>query len=344
MRQRNLALFLAFCMLLAAFVCTQVFSIADNEYRVLCIGESLTCGSGANEAGTITEQKKDGSGNPVFDSDGNPVMQNSKINPILTYPGRLDIRLGYGYQVLNYGISGVAVLPEYKWSWASGGYLAAAKNNPSNPFAASVSDVDYIVIMLGTNDAKDRIWKTDKGTGGAENFYNYYLEMVRELQKIPSEPDIICVIPPPVVNDGVLNDYEIVEKTLRDEISPIIRRVARENHCMLLDLREVFPNPETEREELLSYYAVDDAVHPNKSGYDLIAQSLVPYIKRVKGDVNGSGVTSIDDLSVLAQYLAKWHDVEIDDLRADVNLDGVVNLHDLALIAQYQAKWDVKLY
>ncbi len=347
MKQKVLAIVFAALMFVSACLSAIVVTAADatDEIDILCVGESLTCGSGANEAGTITEPKKDSSGNIVYDEYGDPVMVNSKINNLLTFPFRLDKQLGYGYNVLNYGISGVSVLPEYKWTWAAGGYLEAAKNNSSaNPFNTKEGvTVDYIAVMLGTNDAKDRIWKAEQGTGGAENFYLEYTKMIQEFLAIPTNPQVICVIPPPAVNGAGLNDYEIVEETLRDEISPIIRRVAAENHCMCLDLREVFPDPVTEREELLALYAVDDGVHPNKDGYELIADALMPYIHRVGGDVDGSGALSSNDLQNLGQHLAGWPAVA-DALNSDVDLNGAVDVNDLVLIAQYLAGWDVKLY
>lgn len=322
------------CTLLAALLLAVSCAIpgfaAMNFVDIICVGESLTCGSGANESGTI-----------------------STIDQSLTFPGRLDARLPDGvkvgddtvyHAVYNYGISGIALLPEYKWTWANKGYLYAARNSSTaNPFSSSAPEADYIVIMLGTNDAKDRIWKTEYGTGGAENFYNYYVEMIDAFLELDPQPQIVCVVPPPVVDKDPLNYYEIVEATLRDEITPIIKRVAREKQCMCLDLREVFPDPITETEELLALYAVDDGVHPNKYGYDLIAEKLVPYIQRKSGDANESGNVTSEDALVLAKYIAGWPDTGCSEINSDVNLDGDVGAMDLALVAKYCTGWDVTL-
>ena len=328
MKKKLVCLILACVLLCASW--TVPTSAAMKFIDILCVGESLTCGSGANEAGTISTIVKE-----------------------LTYPARLDAKLPDAisdgndvvyHSVYNYGISGIAVLPEYKWSWANKGYLVAAKTNTANPFSSSAPAAKYIVVMLGTNDAKDRIWKAEQGTGGAENFYNYYTEMIEAFLDLPSSPKVVCVIPPPVVNAEGINDYEIVEETLRDEITPIIKRVAVEQKCMCVNLREVFPDPVTEREELLKLYAVDDGVHPNKYGYDLIAEAIVPYIMRVSGDANDSGNMTADDLTVLAKKIA-GHDVaNFSAVNSDVDLDGEVGVGDLMLVAKYLADWDVTLY
>lgn len=344
MKQRFFAVILA-VLTLSAVLFSGSVTAATSFVDIVCVGESLTCGSGANEAGTITEPKKDSAGNVVLDADGNPVMVNSKINQLYTFPFRLGKQLGYGYTVYNYGISGIAVLPEYKWAWAAGGYLVTAKNSSvANPFSASAPSIDYVVIMLGTNDAKDRIWKSVQGTGGPEDFYNYYAEMIDAFRALETDPQIVCVVPPPVVNGDGLNDYEIKEETLRDEISPIIRRLAREKKCMLLDLREVFPDPVTQKEELLSLYAVDDGVHPNKEGYQLIADSLMKYIRRLAGDNDLNGAVNLEDVSNFALQLAGWEVEEFDAFSADTDVSGEADIADLTRLAMKLAGWDVRLY
>ena len=325
MTKKLVCLILACVMLCVSFVLPT--SAATKFIDILCVGESLTCGSGANEAGTISTIVKE-----------------------LTFPSKLVTKLPGGvkdgddviyYSTYNYGISGVSVLPEYKWTWANKGYLVAAKTNTANPFSSSAPAAKYIVVMLGTNDAKDRIWKAEQGTGGAENFYKYYTEMIEAFLDLPSSPKVVCVIPPPVVNAEGINDYEIVEETLRDEITPIIKRVAMEQKCMCVNLREVFPDPVTERDALLELYAVDDGVHPNKYGYDLIAEAIAPYILRMAGDVTGNKALNLSDLSLLSEYIAGYDVEEFNEINADIDLDGEIALSDLVLLAQHLSDWNV---
>lgn len=342
--KKTIALWLSLLLFISASI-----NVFASTKQVVCVGESLTCGSGANAAGTITEPKLDSSGNPVLDSDGNVVYVNSKIQQQYTYPYLLWAKLLYsGWAVHNYGISGVSVLPEYKWEWAKAGYLGVCRSNVSNPFTFAEDHdgetIDHIFVFLGTNDAKDRIWRASQGTGGAENFYTYYTNIITSFKAIDPAPQVYCVIPPPVINDGVVNDYEIVEETLRDEITPIIRRVAVEQKCPVVDLRAAFPDPVTEKAALQEVFAVNDGAHPNRYGYDIIATEFHRMIQRLPGDIDASGVASTDDLLLFAQMLVGM-DVETNDcMNEDVNLDGRIDNIDLLTLAQYFAGWDVTLY
>ena len=85
------------CFLVAVVMTVSLAVVPSNAAMdfidILCVGESLTCGSGANESGTI-----------------------STITQSLTFPAKLDAKLPDGissgndvlyYSVYNYGISGV---------------------------------------------------------------------------------------------------------------------------------------------------------------------------------------------------------------------------------------------
>ena len=57
------------------------------------------------------------------------------------------------------------------------------------------------------------------------------------------------------------------------------------------------------------------------------------------GDANNSQNITLDDVVVLAQYVAEW-DIECNEAALDVNGDGVVNLDDIVHLAQYVAEWE----
>ncbi|GAB6012227.1 GDSL-type esterase/lipase family protein [Viscerimonas tarda] len=91
-----------------------LFSTAQAQIKVACVGASITEGVGAG---------------------------NHKTN---SYPGQLGSLLGSGYQVDNYGVSGTTLLRKGNLPyWKTGAYQAALKSNP-----------DIVFIDLGGNDAK----------------------------------------------------------------------------------------------------------------------------------------------------------------------------------------------
>ena len=57
------------------------------------------------------------------------------------------------------------------------------------------------------------------------------------------------------------------------------------------------------------------------------------------GDANDDGKINLDDVVILAQYVAEW-DIECNEAALDVNGDGVVNLDDIVHLAQYVAEWE----
>ncbi len=60
------------------------------------------------------------------------------------------------------------------------------------------------------------------------------------------------------------------------------------------------------------------------------------------GDINGNETIDIQDLVLLAQYLANWQ-VDISEDGADCDGDGNIAIGDLVRLAQYLANWDVTL-
>ena len=319
--KRRVFSFLLVLVLILAAAALPVFARAR---QILCIGESLTCGSGST-------WKTD---------DPNDKTTVATITKGNTYPGRLDALLGSSWEVYNCGVSGIAVLPEPSWTYAERGYLYCvqeffADSDSRNPFGEQYAP-DDVFVFLGTNDCKPRIWEI--ATGGSENFYAAYTQIVEELKAIDTHPNVYCIIPPPVMDDDEnLTNYTMVEAILRDEISPIIRRVANEQRCRVVDLRSLFENYANGKEAL--YYPGDGA-HPNPDGYDLIAKELVRVLRILPGDVNASGGVNDGDLTLLAKYVSGWN-VTVDEEASDVDLNGVVELEDLIRLAKRLSGWDV---
>lgn len=61
------------------------------------------------------------------------------------------------------------------------------------------------------------------------------------------------------------------------------------------------------------------------------------------GDLNDDGKFNLKDLVLLAQFVANWKNISVNEFAADVNGDELTNLEDVTHLAQYLAGWKVEL-
>ena len=61
------------------------------------------------------------------------------------------------------------------------------------------------------------------------------------------------------------------------------------------------------------------------------------------GDLNDDGKFNLKDLILLAQHVANWENIMVNEYAADVNGDELTNLEDVTHLAQYLAGWKVEL-
>ena len=140
-----------------------------------------------------------------------------------TYPGQLQIMLGDGYKVTNLGACGSTMMKGADspyWKRPQYTTLTAAK-------------WDIIVIMLGTNDAKDA------GHRGPTNWphnctgpnalecpfaedYKSMIDVIRTLGTSPGGPKIYTAIPPPLMKDGAYGMNGTVINTVFPTLVPLI--------------------------------------------------------------------------------------------------------------------------
>ena len=161
------------------------------------------------------------------------------------YPAKLQLLLGSNYLVGNFGVSGTTVSLNSKSPYMN--QTAFQKAQEFNP--------NYVVIMLGTNDAR-----TDFNES-SETFEDDYGQLVSSFQNLTSNPQIFVVDSPPMFTDNP--NYN--DTFLTDNIIPQIDNVANNLNLPTIDVYNAFGSH-------TDYFM--DGVHPDSDGAALIASQV----------------------------------------------------------------------
>jgi lysophospholipase L1-like esterase len=174
-----------------------------------------------------------------------------------SYPAMLGRLLGTGWDVRNFGVSGATMLTKSD--------LPYVKQKPHDDAVAFAPDI--VVIMLGTNDSKHR----GDGSLDSENapmnwsnkadFVPDYEAMIAEFRKANPAVKVYLCLPTPCFPGR----WGINEKTIHDEVIPLIRQVAKSVNASIIDLNSPF----AEKKNLFP-----DTVHPNAAGAGLMAATV----------------------------------------------------------------------
>jgi len=166
------------------------------------------------------------------------------------YPDRLRSRLGNGFEVKRFAVEGATLVLQpgteyyYRSIWNTDEYQQSLAYQP-----------DYVIIMLGTNDARTRYMPEY-----ADRWVDDYLALIDSYKALNSNPAVICMIPAPVWSP---NQFDILADTLSQRIIPFIREAVAQREVTVVDLYESLIN----HPELFP-----DGVHPDyNKGADTIA-------------------------------------------------------------------------
>lgn len=173
---------------------------------------------------------------------GQGVIGSRKEN---SYPAFLAEKLGSEYQVKNYGLCNRTLVSDGQMPYGAEDFAEESLNE----------DADIVIIMLGTNDSKKANWN-------AARYEEEYIQFVQKYQSMESAPQVYIMTPPCIYVTGEGNcDNEVV----RDEIVPILGRVADVTGAQLIDLYTLTEgHPE--------WFA--DGLHPNAEGNKAISQEI----------------------------------------------------------------------
>lgn len=192
-----------------------------------------------------------------------------------TYPNQLQSLLGTGYKVMNFGEGGRTMLKHGDNPyWISRGYKAALTSNAT-----------LLILMLGTNDAKFANWGHL-----ADEFPTDYADMVASFGAMPSKPNILLMVPPPLYRDGTYGMNQTVINTLFPATAgpAAVRTLAKaaglpepidlfslfEGHCPVSGGTPGHPENKTLVTCDWIARGGTDACHPNDTGYGKIAEAV----------------------------------------------------------------------
>ncbi|HFI2441230.1 TPA: GDSL-type esterase/lipase family protein [Streptococcus suis] len=197
----------------------EVLTVGSGAVKVATVGDSLTYGYG------LANREKD------------------------AYPCILAEKLGYHYQVSNYGLSGRSLQ-----STADFPYF-----NEKNAQLSLESEADIVIIMIGSNDSRGPYWNR-------ERFIREYREMAEQYMALSSQPDVYLVIPPYVPTSRFGLNNQIIE----DELQKIIPAIGNELGLPVINLYTV-------TEGHLEYYS--DGLHLTPLGNQVIAEEIYQHLR-----------------------------------------------------------------
>lgn len=164
-----------------------------------------------------------------------------------SYPARLQAMLGNRYVVGGFG-------------WGGSTFCGTSKiYTEGEEFRASIAfEPDVVIILLGTNDTNS--WNTTQGEGVEEAAR----DLVHFYRTLPSHPEVFLCTPIHRYNN------ETNERIIREELVPLLHRVAAAEDCWFVDLHAQTDNWE---------FYLTDGLHPNSEGYRKLAALILDALR-----------------------------------------------------------------
>ncbi|HVY40099.1 MAG TPA: GDSL-type esterase/lipase family protein [Polyangia bacterium] len=181
------------------------------------------------------------------------------------YPADLQGLFGSSVQVRNFGHSGATMLSTGDKPYVNQSEYTGATSFVSGAGADAVVDV---IIMLGTNDSKPANWSAAGGGTQATQFATDCGKLVDHFASLATHPVVYLALPP----TAGTNSYTIDGAVIKNQILPILKQVATQKALPIIDLQT--PTASVPKD-------FGDGVHPNDTGYVLVAQVMHDGLLRV---------------------------------------------------------------
>lgn len=183
---------------------------------------------------------------------GDSITAGAFVDSSVRWTTVLQSDLGPRYDVQNFGVSGTTLIKN--------GDSPYWKTTDLNNALASKPNI--VLIALGTNDSKPMNVPAHPGEFGPD-----LRDLISEFKSLPTHPKIWLILPPPVFANGLAG---ISEGVLTTSIRPVIRTIAKETKCGLIDLAPTLaPHPEDSR----------DHVHPTPAGHKLYGDKIASVLE-----------------------------------------------------------------
>ncbi len=181
------------------------------------------------------------------------------------WPIQIRDMLGDKYETRNFGVNGALMMNHLNDAWKN--KTAYSDNKAYDP--------DIIVIALGTNDSKDGYWDAVK-------FKNSYIDLINEFKSYSAEPEIYMAIPIRAYS----STWSINDQTIREQVIPAMKEVAREKGLPLIDLYAVTNN--------IASLMASDGIHPRDEGLRIMARKIADIIQLKKPviQINSSTISA----------------------------------------------------
>lgn len=193
-----------------------------GKIHIVCIGDSITFG-----AGVVPFQKWH------------------------SYPAYLQKQLGKEYQVMNFGLSGRTLMTTGDMPYTEESFYTAALRVPQ----------PHYILMLGSNDAREKWWNTER----------FQRELVQLLTSLQRKGSVTIMLPPkvfPVEKKGEVS-FGIRDDLLK-EVGAVLSETAKDRGIPVIDLH-IFTEQHPEW--------FPDGVHPNAQGNRQITQYIYHALK-----------------------------------------------------------------
>lgn len=226
-------------LLIAVILIVAVGIVAGKVHQIL-YPDALITGNGAKKVICVGDSITYGQG----------VVKSRETD---SYPALLAEYLGAEYQVGNYGLCNRTLRAEGEMPYGEEDFAKETLE----------TEADIVIIMLGTNDSKKVNWD-------AESYEEEYIRFVKRYQEMDSAPEVYIMVPPRVFAE-TKDEKDCDDTVVKEQIVPIVGRVAEKTGAQLIDLYTV-------TESHPEWFA--DGLHPNAEGNRAIAQAVYEQLKQ----------------------------------------------------------------